>query len=234
MVLPAEPPAPAAFEGLEHRLPLISNFAIGMEVEEPDGQTLAVPSLEIKNGYATQHTLQIPPNASSITIEFPLRMLNKKQKPEAAKSEAGTDPALADGDVSMDDAEAAKANGDGAAEPTAKPAEAPRGEANAQPDSEVEGESSLTWPWQPELFFNGRHTQGSWTAADALIDPALLGEEHEDEEEAGITTSIGYSYCRVRLLPKRGINVFEITVKPEPSYPPISGVPAERYAIYFC
>ncbi len=130
------------------------------------------PSLEIKNGHATQHTLQIPPNASSITIEFPLRMLNKKQKPKAAKSEAGTDPALADGDVSMDDAEAAKANGDGAAEPTAKPAEAPRGEANARPDSEVEGESSLTWPWQPELSFNGRHTQGSWTAADALIDPS--------------------------------------------------------------
>uniref|UniRef100_V5EQ49 Bromo domain-containing protein n=1 Tax=Kalmanozyma brasiliensis (strain GHG001) TaxID=1365824 RepID=V5EQ49_KALBG len=222
VVLPAEPKEPIAIEGIEHRVPLVANFAIGMEVEEPDGQTLAVPPLEIKNGAATQHTLQIPPNASSITIEFPLRMLNKKQKPKVAKSEV-VEGAPADGDVSMEDAAPAKANGDGR-ESSAKPTDAAvNGISDADSDS-------LTWPWQPELSFNGKHTHASWTAADSFIDPALLGDEDDEE----IATSIGYSYCKVRLLPKRGINVFEITVKPDPSYPPISQVPAERYAIYFC
>lgn len=224
VVLPAEPKEPVAIEGIENRVPLIANFAIGMEVEEPDGQTLAVPPLEIKNGYATQHTLQIPPNASSITIEFPLRMLNKKQKPKVAKNEV-VEGAAADGDVSMEDAAAAQANGEGGETP-AKPAEAA---VNGKTGSDTDGDS-LTWPWQPELSFNGKHTHASWTAADSFIDPALLGDDDDEE----IATSIGYSYCKVRLLPKRGINVFEITVKPDAAYPPISQVPAERYAIYFC
>ncbi|CBQ73615.1 conserved hypothetical protein [Sporisorium reilianum SRZ2] len=247
-VLPAEPRESPAFEGLEDRVPLISNFAIGMEVEEPDGQTLAVPPLEIKNGYATQHTLQIPPNASSITIEFPLRMLNKKARTKKSEDTAvqpgdAIDPSLADGDVSMGDATAtaSAANGNGTADhdnasaKAAGPAKATT--TNGTADSAADRESSLTWPWQPELFFNGKHTQGSWTAADAFIDPDLL-DAADDSEEASdseaFITSIGYSYCRVRLLPKRGINVFEITVRPEPSHPATSQIPAERYSIYFC
>ncbi|TKY84799.1 hypothetical protein EX895_005879 [Sporisorium graminicola] len=237
VVLPAEPREPPAFEGLEDRVPLISNFAIGMEVEEPDGQTLAVPPLEIKNGFATQHTLQIPPNASSITIEFPLRTLYKRSRSKKSEQEDAIDPSLVDGDVSTGDAAAAtgsSTNGNGTAdhdEAVAKPAAA-----NGTADSGAEGESSLTWPWQPELFFNGKHTEGNWTAADALIDPELLeaADDEEGSDKEGITTSIGYSYCRVRLLPKRGINVFEITLKPEPSHPTISQIPAERYSIYFC
>ncbi|CDW97870.1 hypothetical protein [Sporisorium scitamineum] len=234
LVLLAEPQEPPPFEGLEGRLPLISNFAIGMEVEEPDGQTLAVPSLEIKNGFATQHTLQIPPNASIITIEFPLRMLNKKSRSKKGEEGDAVDPSLGDGDVSMGDA---AVNGNGTAdhdEAAGKTGEPARVTTNGT-DSAVEGESSLTWPWQPELFFNGKRTQGNWTAADAFVDPDLLeaaDEEATDKED--IITSIGYSYCRVRLLPKRGINVFEIAVKPEPSHPAISLIPAERYSIYFC
>lgn len=221
-VLPAEPKQPPAFEGMEHRTPLISNFAIGMEVEEPDGQVLAVPPMQIKNGFATQHTLQIPPNASSITIEFPLRMLNKKRRAKKV-TEAAIDPLLADGDVSMDDASRSPVNGHDA---TAK--------ATTVAD---EAEASLTWPWQPELSFNGRHTEGTWTAAESFIDPALLDDDDDtDDVDEGqeFSTSIAYSYCKLRLLPKRGINVLDIAVKPDPSYPAISGVPAERYSIYFC
>ncbi|GAC95164.1 hypothetical protein PHSY_002739 [Pseudozyma hubeiensis SY62] len=225
-VLPAEPREPPPFEGLENRTPLISNFAIGMEVEEPDGQTLAVPSLEIKNGHATQHTLQIPPNASSITIVFPLRMLNKKHQPKL--EEAAADAAGADGDVSMDDASnaATAANGN-----QAKAAPQTNGKADD------EQASSLTWPWQPELSFNGRSTEGSWTASESFIDPALLEDadgDDDDNDEGGFTTSIGYSYCQVRLLPRRGINVFEITVRPDSTYAAVKGVPAERYSIFFC
>ncbi len=90
-----EPPAPLPFEGLENRTPLITNFGDRYGSRGADGQTLAVPSVEIKNGFATQHTLQIPPNASSITIEFPLRMLNKKEKPKkSAKAEGGEESSI--------------------------------------------------------------------------------------------------------------------------------------------
>ena len=218
-VLPAEPREPPAFEGLENRTPLISKFAIGMEVEEANGQTLAVPPLEIKNELATQHTLQIPPNASSITIDFPLRMLYRQNKSKVdenqVKKEAAIDPASANGD----------------AETPAKPAQSQtNGTANGG-----KRETSLTWPWQPELYFNGRQTQGSWTSAELSIDPALLEDASTDyQDDERFATRISYSYCRVRLLPRRGINVFEITVKPDSAYPPISKVPLERYLIYFC
>ncbi|SPO26695.1 related to RSC1 - component of the RSC chromatin remodeling complex [Ustilago trichophora] len=239
-VLPAEPKEALPFEGLEERTPLIATFAIGMEVEEPDGQVLSVPPLEIKNGLATQHTLQIPPNASSITIEFPLRMLNKKSHEEKGKGEEAIDPALGtgDGDASMDDGAADGANGTGDHDDATKSA---AGE--AQPNGKPTGEqssssSSLIWPWEAELSFNGKQTTATWTAADALIDPALLAdlteEDKEEETDKEYTTSIGHSYCKVRLLPKRGINVFEISVRPDNTCPELVGLPAERYSLYFC
>ena len=152
-VLPAEPKEPLQFEGLESRTPLISNFAIGMKVEEPDGQVLSVPPLEIKNGFATQHSLQIPPNASSITIEFPLRMLNKK-----AKRKGANDAALGDGDVSMSDS--APVNGTEGEQPAAN------GDVNGE---KGEAEPSLTWPWIPELSFNGKVTQATWSADNSFL-----------------------------------------------------------------
>lgn len=247
-VLPAEPREPLPFEGLEERTPLISNFAIDMEVETPDGQTHAVPPVEIKNVFATQHTLQIPPNASSITIEFPLRMLNKKQQPKKPKletEEAAIDPTLADADDPMPDgATNGVAGGSGVEEGQKVAVNGVEADANGKTAVKPEKDgSSLTWPWQPELWFNGKPTLGSWIAADAVIDPALLedeasaGKESEEDKSNGaaeFTTSIGYSYCKVRLLPKRGINVFEVCVRPEPSYSEISQVPTERYSIYFC
>lgn len=212
-LLPAEPSAPLPYEGLENRTPLIASFAIDMEVETPDGQTLAVPSVEVKNASVTQHTLQIPPNASSITIEFPLRMLNRRARAVAPKTEAGE--ADAEGDVSMADVNGA-------------------GHKDAVEEAgKTGGGDELTWPWQPQLWFNGRPASGKWVAADALIDPALLDEQQQEGEET-FTTELGCSFCRVRLLPKRGINVFEVSVAPEPSYEPLKDVPAERYSIYFC
>lgn len=215
-LLPAEPSVPLAYEGLENRTPLIASFAIDMEVETADGQTLAVPSVEVKNASVTQHTLQIPPNASSITIEFPLRMLNRRARAVAPKTEAGeADAAGSDGDVSMADG----VNG---------------GHKDAVEEAgKTGGVEVLTWPWQPQLWFNGRPASGKWVAADALIDPALLDEQQKEADEA-FTTSLGCSFCRVRLLPKRGINVFEVSVAPEASYEPLKHVSAERYSIYFC
>lgn len=236
-LLPAEPKEALPFEGLEERTPLIATFSIEMEVEEPDGQVLSVPRLEIKNGLATQHTLQIPPNASSITIEFPLRMLNKRPHEEKRKVEDAIDPALGtgDGDVSMADGAAAGANGtvdhDDATKPAAEEAQ-PNGKATEK------SSSSLTWPWEAELSFNGKQTTAAWTAANTIINPALFedptDEDKDDEKDKEFTTSIGYSYCKVRLLPKRGINVFEITVRPDNTCPEIVGLPAERYSLYFC
>ncbi|SOV02117.1 related to RSC1 - component of the RSC chromatin remodeling complex [Ustilago sp. UG-2017a] len=204
-VLPAQTPRALAFEGLESRTPLVSNFAIDMEVEAPDGQTLAVPSVEIKNGFTTQHSLQIPPNASSITIEFPLRIL-KKPKAEDA-------PADGEEDVSM-------------SEPTCNNAVANRDTHSTSGDAaeeEAKKNRILTYPWRPELSFNGKQTTATWVAADSLVDSAL-----QEEEE------LGYSYCKVRLLPKRGINVLEINVKPAVEANELEGIPDERYSIFFC
>ncbi|KAN0059828.1 hypothetical protein ACQY0O_008402 [Thecaphora frezii] len=214
----AAPARPIPFEG-KKRLPLISHFNVDVHVESEGGRAmLCPPGLRLHNEFVKQHSVHLSPSTTLLMLRFPLKTLRRASKVTAHTAGGSIVP---EPQKDAEDAPADKVAGPGG--DAAGPRQT-REQRDADEDSDDQDAHSLTWPWWPQLAFNGKEIGGSWSGVSGAK-PATT--------DGGAKGKVELSYCKVRLLPKKGLNVFELKLRPDESCEALQGLPAERYCIYF-